>query len=138
MRNNHAFTLIELLIVVAIIAILAGIGVSNFLEAQTRAKVAALKNDLRVVAGALEAYAVDNHKFPPSCGVGAAYNEFGNFAEPLSARLYAVTRAKAPAAPAIVRLTPAATGANRARGAGPGSRPSRRPIRGLAVAALIS
>lgn len=61
------FTLIELLIVVAIIAILAGIAVPNFLEAQTRAKVTRVKNDLRAVATALEAYRVDYSRYPP-CG----------------------------------------------------------------------
>ena len=61
-----AFTLIELLIVVAIIAILAAIAVPNFLEAQTRAKAARSKNDLRVVVTALESYYVDNNKYPHS------------------------------------------------------------------------
>jgi prepilin-type N-terminal cleavage/methylation domain-containing protein len=57
--NKRGFTLIELLIVVAIIAILAAIAVPNFLEAQTRAKVSRVKSDLRTVATAMEAYAVD-------------------------------------------------------------------------------
>lgn len=59
-----AFTLIELLIVVAIIAILAAIAVPNFLEAQTRSKVSRMKSDMRTFATALESYAVDNQKYP--------------------------------------------------------------------------
>lgn len=58
------FTLIELLIVVAIIAILAAIAVPNFLEAQTRAKVARVKSDLRTSATAIESYRVDYNGFP--------------------------------------------------------------------------
>jgi type II secretion system protein G len=61
---RRAFTLIELLIVVAIIAILAAIAVPNFLEAQTRAKVSRAKSDLRTSAIALEAYYVDNNAYP--------------------------------------------------------------------------
>jgi type II secretory pathway pseudopilin PulG len=57
--------LIELLIVVAIIAILAAIAVPNFLEAQVRSKVSRTRNDLRSIATALEAYAVDNRHYPP-------------------------------------------------------------------------
>lgn len=60
----RAFTLIELLIVVAIISILAAIAVPNLLEAQTRAKVARAKADLRTLATALEAYRIDNSDYP--------------------------------------------------------------------------
>jgi type II secretion system protein G len=63
---RRAFTLIELLIVVAIIAILAAIAVPNLLEAQVRAKVSRVKNDLRTVVTALEIFAVDNGHYPGS------------------------------------------------------------------------
>lgn len=64
MNQERAFTLIELLVVVAIIAILAAIAIPSFLNAQTRAKASRAKNDLRTLAGALEAYTVD-HGLPP-------------------------------------------------------------------------
>lgn len=61
---KKAFTLIELLIVVAIIAILAAIALPNFLEAQARAKVSRARADMRSVATALESYRVDNNQYP--------------------------------------------------------------------------
>jgi len=64
-KKNNAFTLIELLIVVAIIAILAAIAVPNFLEAQTRAKVSRSKADIRSLATAIESYVVDNNEYMP-------------------------------------------------------------------------
>jgi prepilin-type N-terminal cleavage/methylation domain-containing protein len=68
--KTKAFTLIELLIVVAIIAILAAIAVPNFLEAQTRAKVSRAKNDMRTLATAIESYQVDNNNYPTDAGNG--------------------------------------------------------------------
>jgi len=64
LATHRAFTLIELLIVVAIIAILAAIAVPNFLEAQTRAKVTRAKADMRTLAVATESYIVDNNRYP--------------------------------------------------------------------------
>jgi len=64
MKRNHAFTLIELLIVVAIIAILAAIAVPNFLEAQVRSKVSRVRADHRSLATAIESYYVDNNRYP--------------------------------------------------------------------------
>jgi prepilin-type N-terminal cleavage/methylation domain-containing protein len=63
-RPRRAFTLIELLIVVAIIAILAAIAVPNFLEAQVRAKTSRMRAGMRTAATALEAYAVDHNRYP--------------------------------------------------------------------------
>ena len=63
-RNRSAFTLIELLIVVAIIGILAAIAVPNFMNAQVRAKVARAKNDLRSFGTALESYYLDQNDYP--------------------------------------------------------------------------
>ncbi len=62
--TKKGFTLIELLIVVAIIAILAAIAVPNFLEAQTRSRVARVQSDQRSLSLAIEAYYVDTNKYP--------------------------------------------------------------------------
>ena len=65
---RKAFTLIELLIVVAIIAILAAIAVPNFLEAQVRSKVSRVKADMRSMRTAMEAYRVDYNRYLPDVG----------------------------------------------------------------------
>ena len=62
--NQYAFTLIELLIVVAIIGILAAIAVPNFLQAQVRAKLSKAVSNMRTVATALEMYYMDKGSYP--------------------------------------------------------------------------
>lgn len=62
-RSKQAFTLIELLIVVAIIGILAAIAVPNFLNAQLRAKIAGTQSDLRIMVGAMLQYHLDNGSY---------------------------------------------------------------------------
>ncbi len=82
---KHAFTLIELLIVVAIIAILAAIAVPNFLEAQTRSKVSRTKSDMRTITTGLEAYYVDSNAYPNCHMYGIATRNYlgGNASDPM-------------------------------------------------------
>lgn len=56
--------LAELLIVIAIIAILAAIATPNFLEAQTRSRVSRVMADQRTIAVAIESYYVDAGRYP--------------------------------------------------------------------------
>ena len=65
-RNSKGFTLIELLIVVAIIGIIVAIAIPNLLNAIQRAKQRRTMGDMRTSATAIEAYAVDLNRYPPS------------------------------------------------------------------------
>ncbi len=72
----RAFTLIELLIVVAIIGILAAIAVPNFLNAQIKAKVAKTKAEMRSISDAYLNYHLDNNSWPPHADRCKAQHKF--------------------------------------------------------------
>ena len=62
--NNRrgGFTLVEIMIVVAIIALLAAIAVPGFLRARKRSQASRILNDLRMIDAAVDQYAIENNK----------------------------------------------------------------------------
>jgi len=61
-RRRGAFTLVEIMIVVAIIALLASIAVPGFLRARKRAQASRIVNDLRHLDAAIDQYALEMSK----------------------------------------------------------------------------
>lgn len=63
-KSHHraAFTLVEIMIVVAIIGLLAAIAIPNFVKARTRAQQNACINNLRQLDGAKSQWALENKK----------------------------------------------------------------------------
>lgn len=68
-RGSSGFTLIELMIVIAIIAILAAILVPNMVRSKNQAKLSSCKQNVRSMASAIESYATDSGgRYPTALG----------------------------------------------------------------------
>jgi prepilin-type N-terminal cleavage/methylation domain-containing protein len=61
-KNRGGFTLVEIMIVVAIIALLAAIAVPGFLRARKRSQASRILNDLRLIDAAVDQYAIETNK----------------------------------------------------------------------------
>src|SRR5690242_13489952 len=61
-QRRGGFTLVEIMIVVAIIALLAAIAVPGFLRARKRSQASRVVNDLRLIDSAVDQYAIENNK----------------------------------------------------------------------------
>jgi general secretion pathway protein G len=65
-RSQSGFTLIELMIVMAIIGILATLAIPSFVVAVKHAREAVLKEDLQTMRSAIDSYTMDKQKAPQS------------------------------------------------------------------------
>jgi general secretion pathway protein G len=65
-KGDSGFTLVELMIVMAIIGILAVIAVPSYMAAIKHANEAVLRTDLQVLRGAIDSYTMDKQKAPQS------------------------------------------------------------------------
>ena len=61
-KKTRGFTLVEIMIVVAIIALLASIAVPGFLRARKRSQASRVLNDSRLIDSALDQYAIETTK----------------------------------------------------------------------------
>ena len=69
LRKQSGFTIVELLIVIVVIGILAGLVLNTFNGIQARARDDERKTDVNAIQGHLEAYQADNAKYPTDANV---------------------------------------------------------------------
>lgn len=74
LENERGFTLIEMMIVVAIIAILVAILVPNFIRARAQAQTASCEANLKEIATVLELYQTDHQQYPAVSGAQPVTN----------------------------------------------------------------
>ncbi len=79
MRRNQGFTLVEIMIVVAIIALLAAVALPSFLRARKQAQNAKFLNALRVATSAVETYVIENGNYPPDSNRGVVPAGLGSY-----------------------------------------------------------
>jgi len=75
-KRRAGFTLVEIMIVVAIIALLAAIAVPGFLRARKRSQASRILNDLRMIDAAVDQYAIETNR---STGNTVAITDWTNY-----------------------------------------------------------
>ena len=63
-KGNQAFTLIEIMVVLIIIAIMASFIIPSVINRPDEARITKVKNDIMALEGALDLYKLDNGRYP--------------------------------------------------------------------------
>jgi prepilin-type N-terminal cleavage/methylation domain-containing protein len=77
--RRSGFTLVEMLLVVVIISVLAGLAIPNYQNVVTKAKAANILGQIDVVNHAVESYLGDNNSWPAEAAVGAVPTGITNY-----------------------------------------------------------
>ncbi len=64
MKNHRGFTLIEIMVVVIILGLLAGLVLPRVLGQEEKARISAAKTQIRAIEGALDSFKLDNGFYP--------------------------------------------------------------------------
>ena len=116
-NSKAGFTLVEIMIVVAIIGLLAAIAIPNFVKARENAQLNSIFNNLRIIEGAKDQWAIENKKGSgDTVGSIVTISDYlkGGTVKPVVGETYDTTTIAAPTTatlPATVKLGTYATGA---------------------------
>ena len=63
-QKQSGFTLIEIMVVIVILGVLAGLIVPNVIGKDDQARVTAVKSDIKAISNSLELFKLDNFRYP--------------------------------------------------------------------------
>ena len=94
-KNREGFTMVEILVVVAILALLATIAIPHLLRAKITANESNAKGTLKTISTALETFALANGTYPPDTtsliGQVPPYLNRDYFSAPMAGYSYTIT-----------------------------------------------
>ena len=86
--KTSGFSLLELLVAIALVGILSAAGLSSFINTQRVARNSKRTADVKAIQGAMESYFSANGSYPAGCNPGATYLPAGVPKDPSTGATY--------------------------------------------------